>query len=310
MKKLLFLMCCVFFACAAFPQNVVSIGPADTVSISELPLRRVALFSSGVGYFEHSGTVSGNANLRLTFEVSAVNDVLMSLVINDPGQSGSPVISYPSGDTLRRTLQSLGIDLSRNPGIAEIFSNQRGAEIEVFAPNAISGRILGVERRQTGMNMFGFVEDIFLLLHTGTENRIIALSDIASFSFLDPALNADLQRALDIIASNRIERNRHLSISLPGTGTRNVSLSYVIAAPVWKVSYRLDLGQRPPMFQGWAIIDNTSDTDWKDVELSLISGRPVSFIQELYPPYYHSRPTLPLAIVGSAQARTFAGGFG
>ena len=305
MKKISVFICCIFFAYASFAQNIVSTNNV------ELPLRRIALFSSGVGYFEHSGSVSGNVNLNLTFEVEAINDVLKSLVVNNPGRGATPIVRYPSEDTLERTLQSLGIDLSRNPSVAEIFASQRGSEIEVFAPNIISGRILGVERRPiAGGNAFGMIpEAAFLSLHTNAGIRVIALSEIVSFRFKNPALTEDIQRALDLIAANRTERNRSLQIHLPGTGSRSVLLSYVIAAPVWKVSYRLDLGQQRPLFQGWAIVDNNSDTDWNNVELSLISGRPVSFIQELYPPYYHSRPTLPLAIVGSARSRIFAGGF-
>ncbi|MCL1928832.1 MAG: DUF4139 domain-containing protein [Treponema sp.] len=304
MKKSICFISVLFFTVSLFAQNSVSAGNA------ELPVKRIALFSSGVGYFEHSGTVSGSAELTLTFEVGMVNDALKSLVVGDPGQGASPSVSYPSEDTLIRTLQSLGIDLSRNPGTAEIFASQRGAEIEVSAPNPISGRILGVERRASARSAFGdIVQDAFLSLSTNEGIRIIALSDIASFSFKDPALNADLKRALDLIAANRTTRNRSLLVRLPGSGSRTVSLSYVIAVPVWKVSYRLDLGQQQPLFQGWAIIDNNSDTDWNNVELSLVSGRPVSFIQELYPPYYFTRPTLPLAIAGSAQAGTYAGGY-
>jgi len=299
-----FLVYLVFMQSPAFAQNSVSSGSA------ELPVKRIALFASGVGYFEHSGTVAGSAGLTLTFEAGTVNDALKSLVVNDTGQGASPSVSYPSEDTLARTLQSLGVDLSRNPGTAEILAAQRGAEIEVSAPNPISGRILGVERRATAGSVYGQAEEAFLSLYTDGGVRVIALKDIASFTFKDPALNADLKRALDLIASNRTSRNRNLLVSLPGSGSRPVSLSYVIAVPVWKVSYRLDLGQQKPLFQGWAIIDNNSDTDWNNVELSLISGRPVSFIQELYPPYYYSRPTLPLSIAGSAQAGTYAGGYG
>jgi len=308
MKKSVFFVCCVFLAylifvqTPAFAQNAVSSGS------TELPVKKVALFSSGVGYFEHSGPVLGSAGLTLTFEAGTVNDALKSLVVNDPGQGASPSVSYPSEDTLARTLQSLGVDLSRNPGTAEILAAQRGAEIEVSAPNPISGRILGVERRMTAVN-FGATEEAFLSLYTDGGVRVIALKDISSFSFKDPALNADLKRALDLIAANRTSRNRNLLVSLPGSGSRPVSLSYVIAVPVWKVSYRLDLGQQKPLFQGWAIIDNNSDTDWNNVELSLISGRPVSFIQELYPPYYYGRPTLPLSIAGSARAGTYDGGY-
>ena len=306
MKRTVLLTSCVFIAALAFAQNSVSSGSA------ELPVRRIALFSSGVGYFEHSGSVSGSAELTLTFEVGTVNDALKSLVVNDSGQGTSPTVSYPSEDTLVRTLQSLGLDLSGNPGVAEIFAGQRGTEIEVSAPNPISGRILGVERRAAAGSPSAFErppEEAFLSLYTGAGIRVIALRDIVSFTFRDPALNADLKRALDLITTNRTSRNRSLLVKLPGTGSRAVSLSYVIGVPVWKVSYRLDLGQQRPLFQGWAIIDNNSDTDWNNVELSLVSGRPVSFIQELYPPYYYARPTLPLAIAGSAQAGTYAGGY-
>jgi hypothetical protein len=82
----------------------------------------------------------------------------------------------------------------------------------------------------------------------------------------------------------------------------------VIPTPVWKVSYRLDLSQENPFLQGWAIVDNDSDTDWNNVELSLVTGRPVSFIQNLYPPYRVARPVVPLSIAGVAAARTHASG--
>jgi hypothetical protein len=110
--------------------------------------------------------------------------------------------------------------------------------------------------------------------------------------------------------ASREAETRLLTITLPGTARRPVSLSYVIPAPVWKVSYRLDLTQEKPLLQGWAIVDNDGDTDWTDVELSLVTGRPVSFIQNLYPPYYLNRPVQPLAIAGIAGAQTYDSGWG
>jgi hypothetical protein len=49
--------------------------------------------------------------------------------------------------------------------------------------------------------------------------------------------------------------------------------------------------------------------DWKNVELSLVTGRPVSFIQNLYPPLLLDRPVLPLAIAGIADAQTYDSGY-
>jgi hypothetical protein len=290
----------------------------ETVKPDTLPLRRIALFSSGVGFFEHSGRISGAAAFTLPFHVNAVNDVLKSLVIAEspPGDSGrgaGPSVSYPAEAALDRTLRSLRVDLSGNPGTAELFNSLRGAEIEVASPNPIRGRIVGVEYR-AGRIAPGFEEgaerEAYLSLFSSQGIRVIGLKEINSFSFTDPELNADLNRALDLIMTSRDEETRNIRVDLPGGGNRNLALSYVIPAAVWKVSYRLDLSQEKPLLQGWAIVDNDGDTDWEGVELSLVTGRPVSFIQNLYAPYRLSRPVLPLAIAGAAQAETYDSGWG
>ncbi|MDR3138800.1 MAG: hypothetical protein LBT95_03890 [Treponema sp.] len=288
-------------------------SPSETAP----PLRRIALFSSGVGFFEHSGRITGPTAFTLPFHVNTVKDVLKSLILAETppeasDQGGSPSVTYPAEAALDRTLQSLRVDLSGNPGIAELLNKLRGAEIEVSAPGAISGRIIGVEYRPSGIQpRWGEAaeNEAYLSLFTPQGIRIIGLKEIASFSFKDPELNADLNRALDLITASRDEEIRNLKVNLPGRGNRDLVLSYVIPAAVWKVSYRLDLSREKPLLQGWAIVDNDSDTDWEEVELSLVTGRPVSFIQNLYTPYHLARPVLPLAIAGTAQAETYASGW-
>jgi hypothetical protein len=85
-----------------------------------------------------------------------------------------------------------------------------------------------------------------------------------------------------------------------------VRAGYLQEAPVWKTSYRLVLDPKgKPYLQGWAQAENTTDEDWNDVHLSLISGRPVSFIQNLYQPLYISRPTVEPQILGSPLPQTY-----
>jgi len=274
-----------------------------------LPLRRLALFSSGVGFFEHTGSVSGSVELSLPFNINAVNDALKSLVINDPDSSST--VSYPAEETLPRTLKSLSINLIDNPSIPELLNSLKGAEIEVSIPNPVKGRIMLVEYRPefgSDRNRRETENEAFLSLFTAQGIRVIRLKEINSFTFSDPKINADLNRALDLITQSRDSETRNLTIKLPGEKTREVSLSYVIPTPIWKVSYRLDLSQEKPFLQGWAIVDNDGDTDWNNVELALVTGRPVSFIQNLYAPYHIFRPTLPLAIAGIAEARTYDSG--
>jgi hypothetical protein len=56
-----------------------------TPAKASLPLARVLLFSSGVGYFEHRSEVEGDAQVELTFNVDDVNDLLKSMVVQDLG---------------------------------------------------------------------------------------------------------------------------------------------------------------------------------------------------------------------------------
>jgi hypothetical protein len=82
-------------------------------------------------------------------------------------------------------------------------------------------------------------------------------------------------------------------------------LGYVVETPIWKCSYRLILADstdesatatRPTLadgkIQGWAIVENQTDNDWNNVQLSLISGRPISFVEDLYQPLYIPRPVV------------------
>ncbi|MDR1866905.1 MAG: hypothetical protein LBQ77_01395 [Treponema sp.] len=306
MKNTLFMtfiaVCCSFATLEA--QSIIDNN--NQMKPAVVPLTRLSLFSSGVGFFEHNGTVNGAISLDVPFAFKAVNDVLKSLTINDPN-SRNPMVQYPSEQTVERTLKSLKIDLSGNPSISRLLNDLKGATLDVYAPNQITGRIIGVEERNE-LNVTGnTTRQSYLSLFTVSGVKVIAIKEIQTFSFKDPQITADLNRALDLLLLSREHDTRTLTVVLPGSGSRNVSLSYVIPVPVWKVSYRLDLSQQ--LLQGWAIVDNDSDTDWNNVELSLVTGRPVSFIQNLYAPYNTDRPTVPLSIAGIAQAQQYDSGW-
>jgi len=273
----------------------------------EIPIKRVTLYSSGVGYFEHNGTIENATKLSFPFETSALNDVLKSITIYDPN-TVSPLISYPSEETLRRTLESLSINLGNNPSIVEILNSLRGAEIKIFASKELTGKIIGASVKKVKVNDEVVEESTLSLLSAG-QIQVIKTDEIVSYSFVDPKITEDMNRALELILNSKNSNIKNINIHLTGEEKRDIALSYVVASPVWKATYRFDLEQEKPYLQGWAIVDNVGEMDWNNVELSLVTGRPVSFIQELYTPYHLTRPTVPLAIAGYAAARVYDDGF-
>ena len=82
-------------------------------------------------------------------------------------------------------------------------------------------------------------------------------------------------------------------------------------APVWKSSYRLvfdEARKDEALMQGWAVVENTSESDWEKVTLTLASGRPISFIQDLYTPLYVPRPVVQSERYASLRPQEYAEG--
>ncbi|QSH91650.1 DUF4139 domain-containing protein [Treponema medium] len=273
--------------------------PAKSFSADDIPLKKVTLYSSGVAHYVHEGTVADSGNIALLFSPAQINDVLKSLVVMDPGAK-SLAVNYQSEDTLRKTLESLKIDLSAATTLYDILKAQKGAEVELFTPHQITGKILSVDK-----NSSKETDSFFISLAAKDGIHIIAFSDIQSFTFTDEKRNEDLNTALALILDASAKNRKKLDIKIDAQGERKIGLSYVMEAPVWKASYRLDMGTDKAAFQAWAIIDNSTDLDWKNITLTLTTGRPVGFTQNLYAPYYTYRPELPLAIAQAAEAETF-----
>lgn len=273
--------------------------PAKSFSADDIPLKKVTLYSSGVAHYVHEGTVADSGNIALLFSPAQINDVLKSLVVMDPGAK-SLAVNYQSEDTLRKTLESLKIDLSAATTLYDILKAQKGAEVELFTPHQITGKILSVDK-----NSSKETDSFFISLAAKDGIHIIAFSDIQSFKFTDARRNEDLNTALALILDASAKNRKKLDIKIDAQGERKIALSYVMEAPVWKASYRLDMGTDKAAFQAWAIIDNSTDLDWKNITLTLTTGRPVGFTQNLYAPYYTYRPEVPLAIAQAAEAETF-----
>ena len=106
-----------------------------------LPLTRVVLFNSGVGYFSRSGEVEGDARVDLTFPESYINDLLKSMALEDFNKGRISAVSYDSRAPIARTLASFAINLNDNPTFAGIVSQMRASASKwPSAPRRVTSR--------------------------------------------------------------------------------------------------------------------------------------------------------------------------
>lgn len=277
----------------------------------EVPVTTVMLFSSGVGYFEHAGEIFGDGKTELRFKAAQINDILKSLVLQDMAGGKVSAVTYPSQDPVEKTLRSFQVDITGNPPLAQLLNQLRGAKVTVAFGGAdkFSGTILGVEPK-TVIVKEQTVEHQVLNLVNGAMIKSIELDQLRDLQLEDPGLQEELAKALAALASARDQDKKPVTISFDGEGQRGVRIGYVVETPVWKTSYRLILGanDEKPKVQGWAIVENQTDNDWKDVNLSLVSGRPISFIMDLYQPLYVPRPTVMPELYASLRPQMYEGG--
>jgi hypothetical protein len=189
--------------------------------------------------------------------------------------------------------------------LAVFLDQMKGARIELkFGAETSAGVVLSsrVIKEKDAEH-----ETVTLMTDAG-ELRTFDLAAASSVKFTDAKLQTLLMDYLSVLNGARSKDRRSVYIDSIGTAARDLVASYMTPSPVWKSSYRLLFtGVAEPTLEGWAIVDNTSGDDWNNVRLSVVSGRPISFVTQLYEPRYVEREEADLQDNSAAKPKVFAG---
>ncbi|MCA9684527.1 MAG: DUF4139 domain-containing protein, partial [Myxococcales bacterium] len=270
--------------------------PFPTVSDTDLGLHSVVLYRNGVGYFERTGKVDGDV-LRLRVRKDQVNDLLKSLtVVDEDGKAVS--VSMPL-DPQTWASVAMATLAPGNGSLAQVLDSLRGAEVTVKASGRfIRGRIVMIERTINEPDPAAMAggrgvvpsptqdsRDWKLTLLARGQMQVVRLSKVDAITLHDGDLAMQLHRSLDASAGEGMFEQVEIEVRLAGARTHNLTVSYVVSAPMWKPAYRLVVPEgRKPLLQGWAVVDNVSGEDWQQIRLSLTSGAPIAFRYDLHTP--------------------------
>jgi hypothetical protein len=290
-----------------FPLTAVCLA---TALAADIPIREVILYKSGVGYFERSGSLRPGDSARLEFKASDMNDVLKSLTLDDRNGGKVSGLRYDSSESLEQKLLDFPFKLGDHTALSMFLDQMKGARVEVrygaetVAGVVVGGRLVAADDKRSER------EQAVLLLDSG-DLRTLDLAAAGSIRFADPKLQAQLKDYLAVVNQSRSLDRRSIYIDSFDAKERQIEASYMVPTPVWKSSYRLVFNDKTePTLEGWAIIDNTTGEDWTNVLLSVVSGRPVSFISKLYEPKYVPRQTVELPEARAAAPVIYQGSLG
>src|SRR5208283_5969887 len=166
------------------------------------------------------------------------------------------------------------------------------------AGESVTGRILGIEpiNEIVGNQEVRKGYRLVLLTDAGPI-RSLDLFAVSEFTLADDALQRDLRRLMDLSLDSKYTNRKKLTVSAAGQGERDLRIGYLIEMPIWKCSYRIIFDEKKKdtaLLQAWALAENNTEDDWKDVKISFVAGNPMSYVMDLYSPYYVKRAQVPI----------------
>ena len=323
--------------CASALALCAATARAQERAPATLPLRTVRLYEAGLGYFERTGRLGKGSDLALPVPTSHLDDALKTLVVlSADGKShvagiefassvspdmGRALAGLPAGEDaitwpkLLRSLQGASVEIKIER------ESLRGRLIDTVdpsgsdAPECVADARPGADPKAGGAAAARAVsaacaiarDTTLLVLTDRGEIRRLRAAEVSSIRPTDPGFTARIGSGLDAVSTQGSAVQKQLRVL--ATSSSELTLGYVAEAPVWRSSYRLVLDDKGGgALQGWALLHNDTDEDWKKVRLELVNGQPDSFLFPLAAPRYGRRevvtPKAELSTVPQLLGRT------
>ncbi len=272
--------------------------------MSKLKVKKVIIFKHGVSYYILEGFQKATGKFELEFKIDEMNDILKSLFVLDTSEKGYiSSISYDAALDTYQLLKSIMLNIPDQDSFSSLVTQIKGADVNIVIGGAkkITGKIMGIEFFERINKGEKIIEKELILLQ---ENGTIAqynFSEIKSLEIINEEIKKDLKFFLETVIAGKKKDAKKIIINCESGGDdeteRNIFVSYIRESPIWKTSYRLIMSKQQAMEQkcllsGWSLIENTTNQDWEDIELSLVAGMPVSFVYEFYRPIFIQRPVI------------------
>ncbi len=274
------------------------------INPNEFKLTKAVLFKTGIATFEKECVIepAENSTISIRFNTQMMNDILKTFSLyRTQGNVQIRGISYEPATNTGDPAITSKIAIDPQNAYQSLITQLRGVHVKITTVStAYEGKIIGLETRtEKPATPDSFVKPkVFLILGVQTAFIQILTDDITGFQIIDQKTAKNLNFFLELIKTLKIKEIRNFNLIYSATQQSKLIIRYLQEFPGWKLSYRLNLKSAETgdpsqtLLQAWAIVDNTLDENWDGINLTLVSGMPVSFIYDTYSPKWIKRPKI------------------
>ena len=242
-----------------------------------MPIKEVFLYDNGYAVFHREAEITGEGHINLFFHSNHVKSVLESLRFY--GDAGNKIgnIAYeatkPKANFRISSVspyQSLIQQMVGNDVTLQVVKRDGTGEEE------ISGRVLGIDDLFDGASKESVSHAIVFI--DSTKVVSIPLHCLTGVKLTNERKKHDIKHALDLSTTSEEDQTQKLCVFYSDVpGTKSVQCQYGLEVAEWQSSYRLVFTTETLTafeLDGMAIVENTLDEDWTNVQLTLIVGAP------------------------------------
>ena len=246
------------------------------------PVKSVTVSSGGLVEIVRSAEVGNDSEITIDVPLDQIDDVLKSLIVRD-GKGRVKNLSLAGPNPLDETFRTLPFKASDLSSMPKLLDAIKGTRVKAGDREGI---ILGVTASEDEKS----AKTWQLSLMTDSGEVAMAPMPGTKVEILDAAVKAKLKTAMDVISKGNTDGARTVTLKLDGSTAREVDISYVVPAPIWKTSYRLVTSKEGEVrLQAWAVFENASGENWNGVGVTLSSGKPVTLKQALHQHFMRDR---------------------
>ncbi|ORA35624.1 hypothetical protein [Mycobacterium aquaticum] len=235
---------------------------------------RLVMYKHGVAYVSRSGPVDGD--LELTFRRDDMKDVLKSLTVDIAGgQASVGTIAFDTPSDPRTELAGRNLLLEPGGALLGLIEALRGRVVEVrCGDRRHRGEVVGVD--ESGEN-----RRLLVLRTEAGAVSLVDLNETDQVDLIEDPSRADLAYLIDRSRAATAGQDCQVAVQIRGAAEQ-ARVSYIVPAPMWRVSYRLVRDGDTLVLAAMGIVHNPVDEDLTDVSLTLTTGQPISFDIDLY----------------------------
>ena len=281
--------------------------------MSKLKVKKVISYKHGISYYILQAPMKGSGKYELEFKISEMDDVLKSLFVIDTSEKGYiSSISYDTALETSELLKSIMLNIPDTGSLSSLITQIKGAPVSLLIGGGKNLKviIMGIELDEKFIKDQKSIEKVLILLQENDTISKIPFSEIKAFEILNDDIKKDLKFFLDTVIAGKKKDAKNILIHCESGGDdeieREIFVSYILESPIWKTSYRLIISKASEQKQecllsGWCMVENTTNQDWDDIDLSLVAGMPVSFRYDFYKPIFIQRPIIKPPTILSAK---------